>query len=234
MIKTSHAVLLLLVLGGMGPAPHGRSPVGRVIVDLSAGAPAASFRPDQAFGAALDGVSAGEIASSYTAHNLAAVQRAGLGPISYRLRTELGIEAWHWSEEGTWSDPGRAQGYWVSRDRPSRPVMISHGYSLPRRGDTVDQANNSGYSRLDDGDPATFWKSNPYLDVHYTHEKVARPQWVVVELPKATLIGAAKLSWGEPYATRYVVQYWSGENEYDPAGKWIAFPQGAVSGGRGG
>jgi hypothetical protein len=224
-------LLIALALGGAAaPAPT----AGTAMVDLTAGKPAAVFRPDDTFGAGLDGANKGDNDRLYTPHNVEAMRSAGLKRITYRLRTELGIEAWHWNPEGTWSDPANAQGYWVSSDRPDKPILISNGYSLPRRGDTIDMANNAGYSRLDDGDPTSFWKSNPYLDVHYTHEAKARPQWAIVELDDMSLVDAARLIWAEPHAVSYQVQYWVGADEYDPKGRWITFPGGSVQDGRGG
>ncbi len=202
------------------------------VIDASKG-PVNRFRPDEAFGAALDGDGDGDTDRLYTPHNVAAMTSAGLKRISYRLRTELGIEAWHWNPQGTWSDPAHAQGYWTSSDKPGPPIMISWGYNLPRRGDTIDNANNVSYSRLDDGDPATFWKSNPYLDPHYTHQP-ARPQWAIIELAAAADIDTAKIAWADPYAVRYQVQYWVGRDEYDRAGRWTPFPEGTIVQGAGG
>ncbi len=205
----------------------------RVVVDLSGARPANVFRPDEAFGGGLDGMSRDEVKPTYTPHNVAAMRQAGLRKISYRLRTELGNEAWHWNPEGTWSDPAHSQGYWTSSDKPGAPILISNGYDLPRRGMTNDQANNNGYSRLDDGDAATFWKSNPYLDSRYTHAP-ARPQWLIAELGEPTLVDAARLSWATPYAVDYKVQYWEGYDDYDHNGRWVTFPHGDIKGGAGG
>jgi hypothetical protein len=210
---------------------------GTVRIDLARG-PVAQFLPDEAFGAALDGHQSGEIARIYTEGNIKKMEGAGLRKITYRLRTELGIEAWHWSEDGSWSDEAHKQGYWTSSDSPHQRVLISHGYNLPRRGDTIDQASDQGYSRITDGDEASYWKSNPYLDADYTHEPNSlHPQWVVVDLGKTQGIGAAKINWAEPYATKFTVQYWLStvsDFEITEDGEWRNFPLGLVSNSSGG
>lgn len=193
----------------------------------------ASFRPDAALGAGVDGAMKGDIDRLFTPHNIAAMRSLGLPSLTYRLRTELGIEAWHWTEEGAWSDPAGRQGYWTGSDHPTKPVQLSWGYKLPRRGDSQDNANNNDWSRLTDGDLSTFWKSNPYLDALYTHAP-SRPQWLQVRFEEPTPIDAVQIAWADPYAVDYEVQYWSASDEYDPAGDWLTFPKGRVTGAKGG
>jgi hypothetical protein len=205
----------------------------QVVVDLSAGKPVNVFRPDEAFGGGLDGMGQGEVAATYTPGNIKAMRQVGLRKITYRLRTELGNQVWHWNPQGRWSDSAHAQGYWTSSDKPGAAINLSHGYDLPRRGMTKDNANNAGYSRLDDGDAKTFWKSNPYLDTRYTHAP-ARPQWLAAELGQAKPIDAARLTWATPYAVDYQVQYWTGHDDWDPDGRWVTFPHGDIKGATGG
>jgi hypothetical protein len=208
-------------------------------IRVEAASPAASFLPDEAFGAGLDGLEEQHLKTTYSPANIKTMAGAPYRKLAYRLRTELGIEAWHWNGTGSWSDAAKKEGYWTSSDTAKKPLLKSYGYKLPRRGNTMDQAGNNGYSRLDDGDEDTFWKSNPYLDAHFTGEDNARyPQWVIIDLGKRCNVDALRILWGEPYATRYEVQYWDGEDTEEfnhlNEGVWRPFTHGRVQEGKGG
>lgn len=210
-----------------------------VTVDVARG-PVNTFRPDQALGAAIDGGGEGITASTFRPEVIREMLTAGLRPVTYRLRTELAIEAWHWNPRGRWSDPAHRRGYWTSDDDPADSVSVSRGYRLPRRGNTVDQANDEGWSRIDDGDTATFWKSNPYLDPHFTGaDGEPHAQWVLVDLGRRAPVDAIRILWGTPSAADYTVQYWAGpedpkEPDDLPEGRWETFPAGDIHGGSGG
>lgn len=188
----------------------------------------------------MDGQGAGEIPQTYRSENLAAMRSAAFGRLTYRLRTELAVEGWHWNDQGVWSDPEHHQGYWTSDPHPMHPLLISYGYFLPRRGNTIDQAGNKGYSRLTDGDPRTFWKSNPYLDAAFTGEPATplNAEWVLIDLGRPQPVDAIRIDWRDPYARRFEVQYWSGAAkssiEDAHAGSFLAFPRGAIGDGHGG
>ena len=188
-----------------------------------------TFIPSQSIGGAIDGHFKGDIKEMLRPENIAEMKLAGLKPVSYRLRTELAGEVWHWNPAGKWSDSTHQQGYWISDTLSSKPITLSNGYRLPRRGNTHDQANDDGYSKIDDGDTSTFWKSNPYLDSSFTHESNNfHPQWVIIDLGKKYRINALKIKWGNPYALSYTVDYAKGNDPqyFDPfePGIWHAFP----------
>jgi len=162
--------------------------------------PSNTFDPRVAFGAGIDGHEAGETAAKLTPANIKHMRSAGLRPLAYRLRTELAGEAWHWSSHGTWSDPKNQQGYWTGDSAdPADAANVSFGYRLPRRGNSIDQANNDDYSRIDDGDPSTFWKSNPYLG--------NRPQWIAADFGRTERISTVRINWAEPHATSWHADY---------------------------
>jgi hypothetical protein len=195
--------------------------------------------PTKALGAAVDGHEQGECARMFTDKNIAEMRSAGFGPLTYRLRTELAGEVWHWNPRGTWSDPVHQCGYWISDDSLAEPINLSYGYRLPRRGNTIDQANDDGYSRIADGDEESFWKSNPYLDSHFTGESDnAHPQRVVIDLGATRPINSIRINWGAPYAKQYRVEYWNGNDPMhlhaDQKGEWRPFPNGEVNHGSGG
>lgn len=190
------------------------------------------FDPSVAFGAGIDGHEKGENAEVFSPASVVAMKSAGFGRFTYRLRTELACEAWHWNPEGAWSEPGRRQGYWTSSAKRGKPIRFSYGYRLPRRGNTTDQANDDGYSRIVDGDAGSFWKSNPYLDPSYGGDAYSKqPQWVVVDLGSIRQVDTARVSWGEPYAKEVRVEFWSGEEDPETdVGEWIPFPGGRKPG----
>lgn len=227
------ATTLLLLLGTAAPsAATPRAAVDLITVERGDAPPLAVFDADKALGASIDGGAKDEAAAMFRSANLAAMRKSRFSRLAYRLRTELANEAWHWSSEGRWSDSTHSEGYWTGDPSADTKGLVTFGYRLPRRGNTIDQANDDGYSRLDDGDPLTFWKSNPYLDPHFSKEKPERPQWAVVELPRRLPIDAITIAWKQPFARRYSVQYWVGADEYE--GRWHDFPQGLIADGHGG
>ena len=119
------------------------------------------------------------------------------------------------------------------------PIQHSYGYLLPHRGVTRnDGTDTNGYSRLTDGDMTTYWKSNPYLTKPFTGEDDAlHPQWVTHGPREHAADHAIRIAWAEPFARRYLVQYWTGGEDpikQSDAGTWVTFPGGNVSDGRGG
>ncbi|HEV7426430.1 MAG TPA: discoidin domain-containing protein, partial [Thermoanaerobaculia bacterium] len=187
--------------------------------------PLARFDPSKSLGATIDVQEHGAADEVLTRRNVAAMLSAGFHPLSYRLATELGGDAWHWNPHGSWSDAAHHQGYWTSDDDSSDPIEVSYGYHLPRRGNTLDQSRNDGYSRIDDGDPSTFWKSNPYS---------TSPQWFFADLGATKSVDAMTIDWATPYAADYDIEVWSGDDAlHNPhGGTWNTLA--AVRGAHGG
>jgi hypothetical protein len=215
-----------------------------------------SFDPDEALATSMDIQSRESINKIYTPETVKVCLSAGWGPISYRLHTPETIDYWHWNPKGRWSDQANQRGYFVGSSELGEPIRDSFGYSLPHRGCTHNGGTDRGYSRLTDGNPHTFWKSNPYLAKAFTHEDDSlHPQWIIVDLGEYYDVNAIRIDWCEPSAREYAVQYWVGADpmnweepaldstnqggEYLPVanqamGNWVGFPQGAVQDGRGG
>jgi hypothetical protein len=229
---------VLIHLAAATEAPADEKPFAVSAVVL-ADRPVNRCLPTQALGAGVDGHEKGECARMLTDKNIAEMRSAGFGPLTYRLRTELAGEVWHWNPRGKWSDPAHYRGYWISDDSLGEPINLSYGYRLPRRGNTIDQANDDGYSRIVDADEESFWKSNPYLASHFTGEPdEAHSQWVVIDLGAAKPVNFIRIHWGAPYAQRYKVEYWSGQDPMhlhsDRKDAWRLFPNGEVNRGSGG
>ncbi len=63
------------------------------------------------------------------------------------------------------------------------------------------------------------------------------PQWVMLDLATPQSVDAIRIVWADPYARRYLVQYWTGLTDpikFPTKGVWQTFPSGAVLDGRSG
>jgi hypothetical protein len=204
-----------------------------VHVDATPGHAINSFDPDGALGSSIDVLSRAGIDKVYTPHIIEESLSAGWGPISYRNNSELRMAAWHWNENGTWSDPVHESGYFTGSTELKEPIRYILSFALPHRG-----FSTSGDRPLL-GPNLTYWKSNPYLTSKFTGESDAlHAQWVVVDLKLEEPINAVRIAWASPYATKYRVEYWVGKDALDfdrgPDGQWKAFAAGVVNNGQGG
>ena len=192
-----------------------------------------SFDPDSALGSSIDVLSRIDIDKVYTPHIIQESLSAGWGPISYRNNSELRMAAWHWTENGNWSDAAHKSGYFTGSTELKEPIRYILSYALPHRGFAT-----SG-DRPVPGPELTYWKSNPYLTSKFTGESDSlHPQWVVVDLKAEKPVNAVRIQWENPYATAYEVQYWTGADALDfdegPNGQWHTFGSGVQKAARGG
>lgn len=215
-----------------------RSAIAQTVrVDATASHVANTFKPLEALGSTVDRVPSNATDTFFRPDQVKQILEAGWGEISYRQNTDLFVQAWHWNPKGTWSDPS-GKGYFIGDSTPAEMIRHSYGYSLPHRGFTRNGGTEfDGYSRLDDGDLNTYWKSNPYLTEAFTGEEDSlHPQWVVVDLGKRGDANAIRIAWADPFAIKYRVQYWVGDDAMDDqgTGKWVDFSSGVVENGKGG
>ncbi len=209
------------------------APPYNVVVDATPSHAVSTFSPFRSLGAGIDRLHGDITDKVMTPEFIAKIQSAGWQTVSYRQNTELFAEAWHWNPKGQWSNAAAHEGYFVGDTAPGEPIRHSWAAPLPHRGFTM--GDGTGYSRLTDGDPNTYWKSNPYLTKRFTGEE-DHPQWVTVDLGSKLEINAIRIAWAAPFAVRYRVQYWTGERDpfYAPGGGiWQTFPLGIINDGKG-
>jgi hypothetical protein len=233
-LKRSSAVLELLIACVL---LLGTCVAQTIQVDITPAHSTNHFAPNETLGAGVDRIPAEAIDKDLVQPTLDKVFASGWQTVSYRQNTELAMEAWHWNPQGTWSDPS-GKGYFTGSATPAEAIRYSYGYSLPHRGTTRnDGTGNAGFSRLTDGDLNTYWKSSPYLTQRFTGESDAlHPQWVILDLTQNQMVDSIRIAWANPYAIRYVVQYWTGDDpiKAQTKGVWETFPHGAVTSGKGG
>ncbi|MCU1298432.1 MAG: carbohydrate binding protein [Acidobacteriaceae bacterium] len=209
------------------------SQIATVRVDTTPAHVINSFDPDSALGSSMDVLSHTGIDQVYSPHIVQEALSAGWGPITYRNNSELRMAAWHWTENGAWSDAANKSGYFTGSAELKEPLRYILSYALPHRG-----FSTSGDTPLQ-GPNLTYWKSNPYLTSKFTNERDSlHPQWVVVDLKAEKPVDAVRISWASPYATTYQVEYWVGKDALDfdfgPHGEWEGFSSGIIKNGSGG
>lgn len=192
-----------------------------------------SFDPDRSLGSSIDVLSRSGIDYVYTPHIIEESLSAGWGPITYRNNSELRMAAWHWNENGTWSDAANKSGYFTGSSELKEPIRYIISYALPHRG-----FSTSG-DRPVTGPNLSYWKSNPYLTSKFTGESdTLHPQWVVVDLRSPKPVSAVQIAWADPYAVTYHVEYFDGKYALDfdrgPQGSWKTFPNGSLKNSKGG
>lgn len=221
-----------------GTPSYEKSDIGTIRIDATPGHETNAFKPNEALGTSIDMIPYKSSEKLYAPSMVKQCLSAGWGPMSYRQHTELQIAAWHWNPTGTWSDSARKQGYFTGSSELREPILHSYGYHLRHRGNTRNGGTESGFSRLTDGDPNSYWKSNPYLAERYTGESDSlHAQWVVIDLGAAQPVNAMRIDWTDPYARSYSVQYWTGNEDAmgkPTGGVWNTFAGGLVQDGRGG
>jgi hypothetical protein len=205
-----------------------------VVVDANPGHAINSFDPDRALGSSIDVLSKTGIDKVYTPHVIQEALSAGWGPITYRNNSELRIAAWHWTENGAWSDPVNKSGYFTGSSELKEPLRYILSYALPHRGFS---RGGGGASSTMQGSTTAYWKSNPYLTSRFTGESDAlHPQWIVVDLGTEKQVSSVKITWADPYAVRYRVEYLIGKSAMgrEPGGVWKTFPSGEIANAKGG
>ncbi|HLZ42069.1 MAG TPA: discoidin domain-containing protein [Candidatus Sulfotelmatobacter sp.] len=234
MFKPDFSVLILISLFLCGSRVAGQT----VVVDATPSHVVNKFSPLRALGSTVDRVPTNATDVFFRPDQIQKVLSAGWGIISYRQNTDLFVQAWHWNPKGAWSDPA-GKGYFTGDATPTNEMIRhSYGYSLPHRGFTRNGGSEfDGYSRLDDGDTDSYWKSNPYLASDFTGESDSlHPQWVVIALDKKESVNAIRILWGAPFAREFQVQYWIGDGDAmdeQDKGAWKDFPSGTVTTGKG-
>src|SRR5436309_13734815 len=94
-------LLLIIILSLSLPCFGQNSQTSTVIVHYT-NSPANTFIPSKSLGVGYDGHEKGDNDKILT--NLPQMFSVNMKPLTYRLRTELGMEVWHWNPKGKWSE----------------------------------------------------------------------------------------------------------------------------------
>ena len=158
--------------------------------------------------------------------------------MTYRQNTELMIEAWHWNPRGTWSNAAKQEGYFTGSAEPTdEKILHSWAYPLPHRG--VSRGRRQRLVALDRWRPEILLEEQSVPDQGlHGRRRFAAPAVGDDRSGRQDGCQCDRIAWADPYAKRYYVQFWTGEQEpfYDGTtkGTWQTFPMGTITDGKGG
>ena len=89
--------------------------------------------PDTATGAWMDDLTKAQVDNLSRPETIQGIKNLGWGSITMRNNSELRLAAWHWNENGTWSDPAAESGYFTGSAELGEPIHYGYSYSLPHR-----------------------------------------------------------------------------------------------------
>src|SRR5271154_4370118 len=85
-----------------------------------------SIDPDTATGAWMDDLSKNQVDNLSKPEVIQGVKNLGWGSITMRNNSELRLSAWHWNENGAWSNVEHKSGYWTGSGELGE--AIKYGY----------------------------------------------------------------------------------------------------------
>lgn len=121
------AAVIMILAAGVYPNAAAQSSAatsqpGTVRIDATPAHVINSFDPDSGMGTSIDILSRYGIDQVYTHHIIQESLSAGWGPISDRNNSELRMAAWHWNDNGTWSDLANQSGYFTGSTDLKEPL----------------------------------------------------------------------------------------------------------------
>ena len=97
----------------------------RVHVDVTAEHVLNTIDPDAATGAWMDDLSRTRWTVLSKPETIQGIKNLGWGSITMRNNSELRLSAWHWNENGTWSDPTNKNGYYAGSAELGEPILTA-------------------------------------------------------------------------------------------------------------
>jgi hypothetical protein len=147
--------------------------------------------------------------------------------VTYRQNTELMIEAWHWNPRGTWSNAAKQEGYFTGSAEPTATRSYTRGHT--RCLIAAPRWATATVGRADRWRPEVVLEeqSLPDQDIYGDEDRSIR-SGIMIDLGDKVEINAIRIAWADPYARRYYIQFWTGEQQpfYNGInkGSWQTFP----------